>query len=255
MLHSGGRGSRECRSCVSTGRSIHAAPSITPSPREGIEDGSRLRVRTPFQSRDVELFSRSVEHRLGRANFRLANGCRRLDIHNHRMLQIDEVIVGVGITGDRVGRSGVARRRIGWRGVGPAPRWSRPDRLGGQTLEDTRHSSTRTNRKRRHPNARPGTFAPGRSQPKHQPREKRYEGQTFRNDCAFDAANDRFLRPTPAAVQRRALLQPMTRAVAPRREPSRAPVPLIQLALRLVKRRRAKLRTQSQKQPMPRERR
>jgi hypothetical protein len=30
---------------VSTGRSIHAAPSITPSPREGIEGGPRLRVR------------------------------------------------------------------------------------------------------------------------------------------------------------------------------------------------------------------
>src|SRR5271166_3224110 len=31
---------------VSTGRSIHAVPSITPSPREGIEDGPRLRART-----------------------------------------------------------------------------------------------------------------------------------------------------------------------------------------------------------------
>jgi hypothetical protein len=28
------------RPCVSTGRSIHAVPSITPSPREGIENGS-----------------------------------------------------------------------------------------------------------------------------------------------------------------------------------------------------------------------
>ena len=37
----GGRGSRECSPCVSTGRSIHAVPSITPSPREGIEDGPR----------------------------------------------------------------------------------------------------------------------------------------------------------------------------------------------------------------------
>ena len=32
------------RPCVSTGRSIHAVPSITPSPREGIEDGPRLPV-------------------------------------------------------------------------------------------------------------------------------------------------------------------------------------------------------------------
>jgi hypothetical protein len=31
---------------VSTGRSIHGVPSITPSPRKGIEDGPRLRVRT-----------------------------------------------------------------------------------------------------------------------------------------------------------------------------------------------------------------
>jgi hypothetical protein len=30
--------------CVSTGRSIHAVPSITPSLREGIEDGPRLRA-------------------------------------------------------------------------------------------------------------------------------------------------------------------------------------------------------------------
>ena len=29
---------------MSTGRSIHAMPSITPSPREGIEDGPRLRA-------------------------------------------------------------------------------------------------------------------------------------------------------------------------------------------------------------------
>ena len=32
--------------CVSTGRSIHAMPSITPSPRERIDDGPRLPVRT-----------------------------------------------------------------------------------------------------------------------------------------------------------------------------------------------------------------
>ena len=37
--------------CVSTGRSIHAVPSITPSPREGIEDGPRLRLpRAPRSS-------------------------------------------------------------------------------------------------------------------------------------------------------------------------------------------------------------
>ena len=34
---------------MSTGRSIHAVPSITPSPREGIKDGPRLRAeRVPI---------------------------------------------------------------------------------------------------------------------------------------------------------------------------------------------------------------
>ena len=35
------------RPCVSTGRSIHAVLSITPSPSEGIEDGPRLRDCQP----------------------------------------------------------------------------------------------------------------------------------------------------------------------------------------------------------------
>jgi hypothetical protein len=45
----------------------------------------------------------------------LAHRRRRLDIQNHRRLQIDEVIVGIGITRDGVGRSGIAGRRIGRR--------------------------------------------------------------------------------------------------------------------------------------------
>ena len=36
---------------MSTGRSIHAVPSITPSPREGIEDGPRLRIRKVWSRR------------------------------------------------------------------------------------------------------------------------------------------------------------------------------------------------------------
>src|ERR1700733_8559033 len=72
-------------------------------------------IRDQARRGNVEPSSRAVEHRLGRANFRLANGCRRLDIHNHCMLQINEIVVGIGITGDRAARSGVARRRIGWR--------------------------------------------------------------------------------------------------------------------------------------------
>jgi hypothetical protein len=38
MLRRGGRGSRERSPCVSTGRSIHAVTTITPSPGEGIQD-------------------------------------------------------------------------------------------------------------------------------------------------------------------------------------------------------------------------
>jgi hypothetical protein len=64
---------------------------------------------------EIELFGRAVEHRLGRSDFRLANGRRRLDIHNHRMLQIDKVVVGIGVDRRLVGRGCVAGRRIGRR--------------------------------------------------------------------------------------------------------------------------------------------
>jgi hypothetical protein len=47
-------------------------------------------------------------HRHGRANLSLTNGRRRLDVHDHRMLQIDEIIASISITGDGDGRSGVA---------------------------------------------------------------------------------------------------------------------------------------------------
>jgi hypothetical protein len=40
------------------------------------------------------LFSHAVEHCFSRADFRLANGRRHLDVHNHRMLKIDEIVVG-----------------------------------------------------------------------------------------------------------------------------------------------------------------
>jgi hypothetical protein len=43
MLH-GGDVEAGVQPRVSTGLSIHAVPSITPSPREGIEDGPRLRA-------------------------------------------------------------------------------------------------------------------------------------------------------------------------------------------------------------------
>ena len=90
-------------------------------------------IRDQARRSEVELFSRSVEHGFGRANFRLANGCRRLDIQNHGMLQIDEVIVGIGITGDRVGRSSVAGHRIGW---GDHLRLDRRRPAEGRIIED-----------------------------------------------------------------------------------------------------------------------
>jgi hypothetical protein len=40
----------------------------------------------------------------GRTDFRLANVCRRLDVHDHRVLQVDEIVVGVGVDGGGVGR-------------------------------------------------------------------------------------------------------------------------------------------------------
>jgi hypothetical protein len=42
---------------------------------------------------DFELFVGAVEHRFSRSDFRLTNGRRRLDVHDHRMLEIDKVVV------------------------------------------------------------------------------------------------------------------------------------------------------------------
>src|SRR3984885_809914 len=42
-----------------------------------------------------------------------ANGHRRLDIHDHRMLEIDKVVVGIGVDRRLVGRGCVAGRWIG----------------------------------------------------------------------------------------------------------------------------------------------
>ena len=45
----------------------------------------------------------------------MPDGRRRLDVLDHRMLEIDEVVVGIGIHSGAVGRGRVARRRIDWR--------------------------------------------------------------------------------------------------------------------------------------------
>jgi hypothetical protein len=56
--------------------------------------------------------SGAIEQRLGRPDFRLPDGRRRLDVDDHRMLEIDAIIVGIGINGGGVGFSHVAGRRI-----------------------------------------------------------------------------------------------------------------------------------------------
>jgi hypothetical protein len=42
-----------------------------------------------------------------RSDLGLTNGRRRFDVHDHRMLEIDEVVVGIGIDGGAVGRAAV----------------------------------------------------------------------------------------------------------------------------------------------------
>jgi hypothetical protein len=49
------------------------------------------------------------------ADFGLTNRRRRLDVHDHRVLQVDEIVVGVGVDCGSVGRSRGAGRRIGRR--------------------------------------------------------------------------------------------------------------------------------------------
>ena len=73
------------------------------------------RIGDQARRSDFEVFSRAVEHCLGRSDFSLANGRRRLDVHDHRMLEIDKVVVGIGVDRRLVGRGCVAGRRIGRR--------------------------------------------------------------------------------------------------------------------------------------------
>ena len=88
---------------------------------------------------DFELFGGAVEHRLGRADFGLANGRRRLDVHNHRRLEIDEIVVGIGVDRRLVGRGCVAGRWIGRR---DRLRLDRRRFAEGRVIEDRRYSAT-----------------------------------------------------------------------------------------------------------------
>ena len=73
------------------------------------------RVGNQARRGDVELFGRTVKHRLGRADLCLTNSRRRLYVHGHRGLEIDKVVVGIGVDSGSVGRSRVASDWIGRR--------------------------------------------------------------------------------------------------------------------------------------------
>ena len=84
---------------------------------------------------DIELLGGTVEHRLGPSDLRLPNGGRRLDLHDHRMLQIDKINIGIGVNGSGVGRGRVAGRRI-----------DRRDRLGSLGDAPPKAASSSTER-------------------------------------------------------------------------------------------------------------
>ena len=98
-----------------------ARPPASPASRP-----SHSRRRRQERRLDVELLGRAVEHRLGRGDFGLANGRRHLDVHDHRMLQVNETSIGVRVDGarcwpqysgppDRLARSPSARSATGVR--------------------------------------------------------------------------------------------------------------------------------------------
>ena len=102
-----GRTFRPCaRTCRTPGR---AARSLARPPATRASRPSRSPRRRPAAPAETEPFARAVEHRAWPRHFGLANGRRRLDVHDHRMLEIDEVVVGVGE--ERAGRLSAAVQR------------------------------------------------------------------------------------------------------------------------------------------------
>jgi hypothetical protein len=73
------------------------------------------RIANQARGRDVELLGRAIDHRLGSCDSRRVNGRRRLDIHERCVLQVDKIVVGIGVEGRRVGRSRVTGSRVGGR--------------------------------------------------------------------------------------------------------------------------------------------
>jgi hypothetical protein len=56
---------------------------------------------------------RPLDHRLRRPNLGLPNGSRRLDVDDHAVVGVDQIIGGVGEEGMAFVRAGPLRRRIG----------------------------------------------------------------------------------------------------------------------------------------------
>ncbi len=105
-----------CRS-VSHGVRSHAHPPANRPSRP-----SRSPHRRPGVTGDVELFSRAGEHCFGRADFawRMAVAASKADDDNGR-LQVHEIVAGIGITGDGIGRGSIAGRRMGRRDPSARP--------------------------------------------------------------------------------------------------------------------------------------
>ena len=63
--------------------------------------------------RDLEPVGGALDHCLGRRDFRLPYAGGGLHVHDHRVLEIDQIVVGIGIDGGPAVGGGPAGRRIG----------------------------------------------------------------------------------------------------------------------------------------------
>ena len=62
---------------------------------------------------DMEALLRSLDHSALSGHFGLSHRGRRLDIDDHRVIEVDQVVGAVGIEGRLARRRGPARRRVG----------------------------------------------------------------------------------------------------------------------------------------------
>jgi hypothetical protein len=65
---------------------VRLDPALVHEPADHL---ARAVARISDQARrlEIEPLGGAIDHRLGRADFRLANDRRRLDVHDHRVLQ------------------------------------------------------------------------------------------------------------------------------------------------------------------------